>query len=791
MRDKTIPHSTQTQAAELWEQVWPLPASAQNRAGAVAASVSAAQGKDGTQIARTKRWTADEAQRFGELMVRSRKDVARVAKELGGGRTIGDCLGFYYGRWKMTDAYRALKDQMRRDRKAGMINVGVSSAATRSASYARGELGPPRRRSAGGPRASARRRGGVMPPAYTTKPLTGMPAPPPLPKEQLELRREVSEDPENQWQNPLRGLRPPPNDILRAATSLRGGVCTYHGHDWYVCTGGDTLESVAGELELAADVLCCVNEAARRAGALKNGAEVTPSNSVDLEKPILRGFRPEAGAPILLPTATQVKPPPLHNRTGREGSVVDFEERRWYVCRDGETCATVARSLSGAYRFDVSIREDDDARLAAQAAQNALDYLRSQSGEAPVTRQVPEPEPQPEPELPDDRLTERAARLVAEAMAVPSLVSVRKDTKLPARTCLPLPEDMINSRSGWPGHAIRVAPPLVEAEADRAALRNGDVLVEEASGRRWAAAKRGESQQQAARRFGVDARRVAKENDLTPWGAALRRGAVPEGAPLLIPEPGAAARDRDESPRPHTVRRSPAARSTQVTSPSRPAPLACSACRLLGGSASRCRRELRHSAPPYSLPPDVGTRVRVRWLPEGSDENGHHKRASWYFATATVVGEETAEGTRKVVVAYDDGGGDDEIEWPDADAISLPKDQTNLARAAAVSEDQKKIKGQAFKLQGDSRDYRVNDVFYSVEEGIDGVVVQYYDTGVYKEPPSDKDSHAFEWAAFDDFEQRATVESDASQFGRGARRARSPRASLEGRSDSPPRKKRR
>ena len=137
------------------------------------------------------------------------------------------------------------------------------------------------------------------------------------------------------------------------------------------------------------------------------------------------------------------------------------------------------------------------------------------------------------------------------------------------------------------------------------------------------------------------------------------------------------------------------------------------------------------------------------------------------------------------------GEEDDEIEWPDADAISLPKDQTNLARAAAVSEDQKKIKGQAFKLQGDSRDYRVNDVFYSVEEGIDGVVVQYYDTGVYKEPPSDKDSHAFEWAAFDDFEQRATVESDASQFGRGARRARSPRAALEGRSDSPPRTKRR
>ena len=67
------PLTLHAQAAELWEQVWPLPASAQNRAGAVAASASAAQGKDGTQIARTKRWTADEAQRFGELMVRSRK----------------------------------------------------------------------------------------------------------------------------------------------------------------------------------------------------------------------------------------------------------------------------------------------------------------------------------------------------------------------------------------------------------------------------------------------------------------------------------------------------------------------------------------------------------------------------------------------------------------------------------------------------------------------------------------------------------------------------------------------
>lgn len=751
----------------------------------MAASASSAASTGQAQIARTKRWTADEAQRFGELMVRSRKDVARVAKELGSGRTVGDCLGFYYGRWKMTDAYRALKAQMRADRKAGMINVGVSARDTRSGVL--GNRAAPRR-SAGGPRASARRRGGVLPPVYTTKPFTPQAPPAALVADALELRSEVTE--EDGWQNPLRSLRPPPADIIRAATSLRGGVCTYAGHDWYVCTGGDTLESVAGELELAADVLCCVNEAARRAGALKN-TEVTPSHAE--EKPIMRGFRPEAGAPLLLPTCTQVKQPPLDARAGREGSIVDFELRRWYVCRAGETCATVARSLSGACRFDVSIREDDDAHRAMVASENALNYLAAQNGDPPIvsrTTAVKAEEPPLVDVVADDRIIERAARLVAEAMAVPSLISVRKDTALPARTCLPLPEDDFTKNRGWPAPSVRVAPPIVEAEADRAALRNGDVLVE-ASGRRWAAARRGESQQQAARRFGVDARRVAKENDLTPWGSALRRGAVPEGAPLLIPEPGAAARDRDESPRPHTVRRSPASRTTSsVTSPSRPAPLACSACRLLGGSASRCRRELRHAAPPYSLPPDVGTRVRVRWLPEGEDENGHHKRASWYFATATSVGEETAEGIRKVIITYDDGGGDDEIEWPDADAISLPKDLTNLSRAATVSERQRELKGQAFKLQGDARDYRVNDVFYSVEEGIDGVVVQYYNAGLYKDGPGE-DAAAFEWVAFDDFEARATVANDSSQFGRGARRARSPRASLEGRSDSPPRKKRR
>ena len=153
-------------------------------------------------------------------------------------------------------------------------------------------------------------------------------------------------------------------------------------------------------------------------------------------------------------------------------------------------------------------------------------------------------------------------------------------------------------------------------------------------------------------------------------------------------------------------------------------------------------------------------RRRRSGAPTSEGENGDRKRALWYFATATSVGEEASDGTRRVVVAYDEGGDVEDIAWPNSDAVSLPADQGNLARAATVTEEQASLKGANFKMQGDSREYRVADVFYSIEEGIDGVVVQYYDTDRYPtEPPTEDQLDALAWAPFDEFQSRATLEN--------------------------------
>ena len=234
--------------------------------------------------------------------------------------------------------------------------------------------------------------------------------------------------------------------------------------------------------------------------------------------------------------------------------------------------------------------------------------------------------------------------------------------------------------------------------------------------------------------------------------------------------------------------------------------VACAACRILGGSASRCRRELRHCAPVYNALPAVGSRVRVRWLPEedaadkppespakGGKRGKKQPRASWYFATVTAVDGPAPpnDGTgdaapprakRRVAVSYDDGGGDDEIDWPDSDAVLLPAAHGKhaMTRSAAVSDDQKTLVGRHFALPNDATKWQIADVFYSVEEGIDGVVVQYYDAD--RAAPTDADVDAFEWAAYDDFVTRAILDAPAAAT---ARRGRSPRK-RESADDKPP-----
>ena len=67
-----------------------------------------------------------------------------------------------------------------------------------------------------------------------------------------------------------------------------------------------------------------------------------------------------------------------------------------------------------------------------------------------------------------------------------------------------------------------------------------------------------------------------------------------------------------------------------------------------------------------------------------------------------------------------------------------------------------------------------------MEEGIDGVVVQYYSAALYPDSkPDDDQAEAFEWAAYDDFASRAEIPGEAGEEGglRSAKRAaaRSPR----------------
>ncbi|MEM6828993.1 MAG: hypothetical protein AAF551_00660, partial [Bacteroidota bacterium] len=139
-------------ARDMWERVWPLPPYQAELGSGVGSAPSVSQAGSiaagGSASGRARRWTAEEAARFGELMTKSRKNVVTVARSLGAGRTVGDVLAFYYGRWKQTEAYRALKAQMRLeaqrarwggasdDGDGGSISLGTRGRAKRRASEA-------------------------------------------------------------------------------------------------------------------------------------------------------------------------------------------------------------------------------------------------------------------------------------------------------------------------------------------------------------------------------------------------------------------------------------------------------------------------------------------------------------------------------------------------------------------------------------------------------------------------------------------------------------------------------
>lgn len=776
-------------ARDLWERVWPLttatwqPNSPRPAMGAGSTpSVSAAGliAAGGSASGRAKRWTAEEAQRFGELMARHRKDAVRVARELGGGRTVGDVLAFYYGRWKQTQGYSALKSQLKLEGQPRPVSTRSAAADNSDDKHVLPIAGRGARSAAKRARDSSATNGGLpadkngVAPCWDTfklKPIRDKVAPLNSGGAQPE-KDSVDDDAVEETSSALLLLRSKASDDLLQEeeggvletvrwpvspvyTVVSGETVGFDGHEWYVARGGETVAEVCSRFAFAPDVVAAINTLARR----QRDAHASM---------VKRSTQLLEGSLLLLPGSCNVELPTEDRLRSREGEIIDYMDRRWYVCREGETIDDIAGF---------------GALLLAEAHHDE----------------------------PAEAQRELADRLAIEAAAVDRLRSVRRDRPLPGRTALPLPDR-------WPRESTcRVLPPRPRDTDDVAALRRGAVLVEEPSMagtrsskasrfRHWCAARDSETPVALSRRYGVDVRALQRTNEATPYGAAIRRGGPLEGGtPVLLPcdaPPPANKRGRtlaaDEEERRKQPRRASMSPASSVAAATK---VACSACRLLGGSASRCRRELRHSAPPYNVLPSRGSRIRVRWLPEqpiikegsaasreqASPREAKHARqgASWYFATVTAVSlhsddqQPTADGYPrsprsadkamrrcKVTVAYDDDGGNDEIDWPDPDAVLLPPQQTNLARSAAVAPDQAALVGRSFRFNDDEEHstavYCVADVFYSVEEAVDGVVVQYFDAALGPAPSLDEPD-AFEFAGYADFIVKTRLLPDAKR----------------------------
>lgn len=775
-------------ARELWERVWPLatatwqpnsprPAMGAGSTPSVSAAGSIAAG--GSASGRARRWTAEEAQRFGELMARHRKDAVRVARELGGGRTVGDVLAFYYGRWKQTQAYSALKTQLKLEAQPRPVSTRSAAADSSDDKHVLPLAGRGARSAAKRARDSSVTNGGLtgdkngVTPSWDTfklKPVHEKVAPLNAGGSQQEqdvddddvaveetssalllLRNNAGDDLLQEDEScVLETVRWPASSVYAV---MCGEIVGFDGHEWYVARDGDTVAEVCSRFAVAADVVAAINTLARR----QRDAHASI---------VKRSTQLHEGTMLLLPGSCIVELPTEDRLRSREGEIIDYMDRRWYVCREGETI-------------------DDIAGF------GALLLAESHHDE------------------PAEAQRELADRLAVEAAAVDRLRSVRRDRPLPGRTALPLPDR-------WPRESTcRVLPPRPRDADDVAALRRGAVLVEEPSTagsrstkpsrfRHWCAARDGDTPLAIARRYGVELRALQRTNEATPYGAAIRRGgSLDGGTPVLLPSdvpPPANKRGRnlgDEDERRKQPRRASTSPASSIAAATK---VACAACRLLGGSASRCRRELRHSAPPYNVLPSLGSRIRVRWLPEpvfkggsatsreaASPRDAKHSRqgASWYFATVTAVtllgddqqptadapprsprNAEKAMRRSKVTVSYDDDGGDDEIDWPDPDAVLLPLQQTNLARSAIVAPHQAALVGRSFRFEDDEEHpaaiYRVADVFYSVEEAVDGVVVQYVDASLEPAPPLDEPD-AFEYAGYAEFSIKARLLPDAKR----------------------------
>mmetsp|Transcript_7912 Transcript_7912/g.12029 ORF Transcript_7912/g.12029 Transcript_7912/m.12029 type:complete len:1127 (-) Transcript_7912:197-3577(-) len=755
-QSEPTPQEAEALARELWETVWPLPGThfypnANGEKAHVAGigaepSVTTAStiAAGGAACGRTsRRWTADEAQKFSELMHRTRKDVAAVARELGHGRNIGEVLAFYYGKWKMTQAYRYLKASLANERQSGQVPIlskdekkSENSGIKRRTADALLNTKPNHQFAweiirlhdleANAPILEESQQDDqqddddeVLNKMSSALLLLGRSA---EEKKHEEIKHDHSQQQEEEETIPaqLEIIQWPPTTVF-TAPGIRGKVKSYGGREFYSAIGGETLRQVCENLHLATDIISVIHNMAKR--------------QLNSDTPLLEpDSRLTAGSLILLPGAGLRTLPLTSAIEHRAGTIIDGpENRRFYVARQGESIIQVARAALGRRFFD---SQNDD----------------------------------------DKNVEELAEELLAEALAVPNYRNFRRGRMLEADTVLPLPPE---SRL----FDIDILPPTPKTNASITALERGAILLEDDANldaRRWIAAGDDELPADVAKRYGVELKALQRINDCTPFHKEIRNTSqpLPYGTPILLPDPNAISStatlppkrrrmtsngpDNNGNNNKYTSRRPLSSRSkgssrrtsstnnTTATVNDQRTRLPCAACRLINASALHCRRDLRHSAPAYNALPPVGGRVRVKWLPDEGES-----APSWYFATVTSITPIlSVDGHAKVNLTYDDGGVEEDIEWPDNDAVFLPQHQSRLARSASVNSEQLALRNRRFIFTDDPNHERiVHDVFYSLEENVDCVVVQYKD---YSELSS-WDEEPFDWVKYSDFIAKAKL----------------------------------
>lgn len=280
---------------------------------------------------------------------------------------------------------------------------------------------------------------------------------------------------------------------------------------------------------------------------------------------------------------------------------------------------------------------------------------------------------------------------------------------------LRLPSTVADASGHASGDAIWVVPPRTATE-----LLEGEAYSDDLDSRVWYSTREDETPDRVAALFGIEASGVtsntAKLAHLSsrraPASSGSVRHRVPEalGRRVRLKARTVVLLPASTSIPDHLIRRKP-----------------CAACRVSGNrGANTCRVVLGHSSPDFDEPkPTLGSRVRVRWLLGGNDDDEARQPPpvwGWYFGTVTRVNE----GSTKVALVYDrEEPEEDEQIWPNEDIVMLPEKGRGGGQLRRDVPDDSLLQAIVGKRLGRAGGgfMRVVHAYVSFVEGFDGTVV--------------------------------------------------------------------